>query len=87
MELTPESQRAVTLMGLAGLDQKAGRPDRARQWWAQAVPLLTRAVAQRPEDRQGWRDLGTVHAALGQPEEAAAAFARLVELTPSLIGP
>ena len=82
VELTPESQRAVTLIGLAGLDQKAGRPDRARQWWAQAVPLLTRAVAQRPEDRQAWRDLGTVHAELGQPEAAAAAFARLVELTP-----
>ncbi len=81
VELTPESQRAVTLMGLAELDQKAGRPDRARQWWAHAVPLLTRAVAQRPDDRQAWRDLGTVHAGLGQPE-AAAAFTRLVELTP-----
>ena len=82
VELTPESHRAVTLMGLAELDQKAGRPDRARQWWAQAVPLLTRAVAQRPDDRQAWRDLGTVHAELGQPEAAAAAFAKLVELTP-----
>jgi len=82
LDLTPESHRAVTLMELAALDQKAGRPDRARQWWAQAVPLLTRAVAQRPDDRQAWRDLGIVRAELGQPEESATAFTKLMELTP-----
>jgi tetratricopeptide (TPR) repeat protein len=82
LERTPESQRAQTLMGLAELDRKAGRPDRARGWWAQAVPLLTRADAQRPHDRQAWRDLGVTRAELGQPDAAATAFAQLLERTP-----
>jgi tetratricopeptide (TPR) repeat protein len=82
VELIPESHRGVTLMGLAELDRKAGRRDRARQWWAQAVPLLTRAVAQRPDDRQAWKELGIVRAELGQPAEAATAFTKLMELTP-----
>jgi tetratricopeptide (TPR) repeat protein len=82
LELAPESHRAVVLMNLAELDQKAGRLDRARHRWAQALEVLTRAVAQRPGDRQPWRALGIVRADLGQPEKAAAAFAKLLELTP-----
>ena len=73
---------AATLMGLARLDQKAGRPEQARQSWGQAAPFLTRAVEQRPDDRQAWKDLGIVRAELGQAEAAATAFARLMELTP-----
>ena len=72
---------AATLVGLARLDQKAGRSEPARQWWKQAASLLTRVVAQRPDDRQSWKDLGLVHAELGEPE-AAAAYARFLDLTP-----
>ncbi len=63
------------------LDQKAGRPERAREWWARAIPVLTRAVAQRPDDRQAWKELGIIRAELGQPE-AAAAFVGELDLLP-----
>jgi serine/threonine protein kinase/tetratricopeptide (TPR) repeat protein len=82
IELTPESDRAATLIDLARLDQKAGRLERARDWWAKAVRVLTPAVAQRPDDRQAWRDLGIARAELGQPDAATAAFAKLLDLTP-----
>ena len=51
---------AATLVGLARLDQMAGRPEQARQLWLQAAPFLTRVVEQRPDDRQAWKDLGIV---------------------------
>jgi serine/threonine protein kinase/tetratricopeptide (TPR) repeat protein len=73
---------AATLVGLARLDHKAGRPERARPLWLQAASLLSRIVGQCPDDRQAWRELGIVRAELGEPESAATAFARLVELTP-----
>ena len=82
LELTPESHRPAILTDLARLDQKAGRREQARRWWGEAVPLLTRAVAQQPDDRRAWKELGIVRAELGQPEEAAAAFAKLMDLTP-----
>jgi tetratricopeptide (TPR) repeat protein len=82
LELAPESHRAVVLMNLAELDQKAGRLERARHRWAQALEVLTRAVAQHPGDRQPWRALALVRAELGQPEEVAAAFTKVMELTP-----
>jgi tetratricopeptide (TPR) repeat protein len=81
LELTPESHRAVVLMDLAELDRNAGRLERARHWWAQALEVLTRAVARHPGDREPWRALGIVRAELGQPEEAAAAFTKLPVLT------
>ena len=37
---------------------------------------------QRPDDLQAWRDLGVVHANLGQADPAARAFTRVMELTP-----
>ena len=73
---------AATLVGLARLDQMAGRPEQARQLWLQAAPFLTRVVEQRPDDRQAWKDLGIVRAELGESEAAATAFARLLELAP-----
>ena len=44
--------------------------------------MLTQAVECRPTDRLAWQLLGLTHAGLDQPEEAAAAFARLMELVP-----
>jgi Flp pilus assembly protein TadD len=85
LELTPESHRAGVLMDLAELDQKAGRLERARHWWAQALSVLTRAVAQRPGDWQTWRALGIGRAELGQPEEATAAFTKFLELMPDSV--
>jgi serine/threonine-protein kinase len=79
--LAYQTDLAATLAGLARLDRKAGRPERARQSWGQALPILARAVERRPDDRLAWRDLGITRAELGQAE-AAAAFARLIELTP-----
>jgi tetratricopeptide (TPR) repeat protein len=81
---SPGSQTdlAETLMQLAELDWKAGRPDRARDWWAQAAPLLAQAVAQRPDDPRTLKDLVVIRAALGQAAAAATALARLLELTP-----
>jgi serine/threonine protein kinase/tetratricopeptide (TPR) repeat protein len=82
LELTPESDRPAIVIDLARLDQKAGRRDEARRWWGDAVPFLTRAVDQRPDDRRAWKDLGIARAELGQPEQAATAFARFLDLTP-----
>jgi len=82
VELTPESHRAATLTGLAELNQKAGRLEQARRWWGRVLPIRARAVEQRPDDRQAWKDLGIIHAKLGQPEAAATAFAKVMELAP-----
>jgi serine/threonine protein kinase/tetratricopeptide (TPR) repeat protein len=82
VELTPESHRAATLIDLAKLDQKAGLPDRARRWWTQAASVLARAVEQSPDDLRAWQDLGIARAELGQHDAAAAAFARVIDLTP-----
>ena len=61
---------------------KAGRAERAREWWGKALPMLAQAVERRPTDQQAWQLLGLARAGLGQPEEAATAFARLMELLP-----
>jgi tetratricopeptide (TPR) repeat protein len=45
---------AATLVGLAELDQEAGRPERVKEWSRQALPILTRAVEDRPIDRRAW---------------------------------
>jgi Flp pilus assembly protein TadD len=68
-------------MDLAEQSRKAGRLEQARQWWEKMLPIRAQAVAQRPEDRQARKELGIVRAELGQPEEAAA-FTKLMELTP-----
>ena len=73
---------AATMVALSEHARKACLAERARQWSGKALPMLTRAVAQRPTDRLAWQLLGLAHAGLGQPEEAAAAFARLMELVP-----
>jgi tetratricopeptide (TPR) repeat protein len=75
---------AATVMGLAEYDQKAGRAERARQWWAKALPILTQAVERRPTDRLAWQLLGLAHAGLGQSDKAVAAFVRLTDLVPEM---
>ncbi len=82
LELTPEFHRAAALIDLATLDRKAGRVEQSRRWWQKVLPIRARAVAQRPDDPKVWKDLGIVHAELGQPEAAATAFAKVMELTP-----
>ena len=73
---------AATMAGLAEHDRKAGRAERAKEWWGKALPMLAQAVERRPADRLAWQLLGLAQAGLGQPKEAAAAFARLMELVP-----
>ena len=73
---------AATMAGLAEHDRKAGRAERAKEWWGKALPMLAQAVERRPTDRLAWQLLGLAQAGLGQPKEAAAAFARLMELVP-----
>src|SRR5262249_3454282 len=80
LEADPESD--LVAGELAQLLQAAGRLVPARQWWEKVLPVRARAVAQRPDDRQAWKDLGIVRAELGQPDAAAAAFAKLMDLTP-----
>ena len=70
------------MAGLAEHEQKMGRAERAREWWERALPILTRATEHRPNDRLAWQLLGLAHAGLRQPEEAASAFARLMDLVP-----
>ena len=62
--------------------RRAADSEQARQWWDQALSVRTRAVAERPDDRQAWKELGIVRAELGQPEAAVTAFTKLVDLTP-----
>ncbi len=73
---------AATLVGLAEIDRRAGRAERAREWWGQALPMLTQAIESRPADRLAWQLLGLTHAGLNHPEQAARAFARLMEVLP-----
>ncbi len=80
--LVYQTDLASTLADLARLDQKAGRPEKAARSWRESARFLTRVVAQRPDDPKVWKDLGLVHAGLGQPEAAATAFARVMELMP-----
>ena len=65
-----------------GSTREAGRPEPAARSWRESARLLARVVAQRPDDRQAWKDLGIAHAELGERDDAATAFARLLELTP-----
>ena len=46
---------AATMVGLAEDDRKAGRAERAREWWGRALPMLTQAVECRPTDRLAWQ--------------------------------
>jgi tetratricopeptide (TPR) repeat protein len=73
---------AATMVGLAEHDRKAGCAERARQLWRKALPMLTQSVERRPTDRLAWQLLGLAHAGLGQPDQAATAFANLMELVP-----
>jgi tetratricopeptide (TPR) repeat protein len=73
---------AATMAGLAEHEQKMGRAERAREWWERALPMLSRATEHSPNDRLTWQLLGLAHAGLRQPEEAASAFARIMELVP-----
>src|SRR5205085_2572911 len=72
--LVDQSDLTSTLMGLAELSRRAGRLEQARQLWSKALPVLSRAVEQRPDERRAWKDLGTARAGLGQPDAAVAAF-------------
>jgi serine/threonine protein kinase/Flp pilus assembly protein TadD len=67
---------AYALSGLAALDQRAGRAERAEERWGQALRVLTRAAEAKPEERSLWVDLGQIHALLGRTSEAAAELAR-----------
>jgi serine/threonine-protein kinase len=80
--LADQLDLAATLMGLADLSQMAGRLEQARRWWSKALPLLTRGLEQRPDDRRSWKVLAATSARLGQRDAAIAAFTKLVELTP-----
>ena len=73
---------AATMAGLAEHDRRAGRDQRAKAWWGKALPILAQAAERRPADRLAWQLLGLAQAGLGQTKEAAAAFARLMELVP-----
>ena len=78
----PESSALFEVIGLARLDQTAGRLEQARQWWQKVLPIRARTAQQRPDDPQAWQDLGIVCAELGQREAAATTFVKLRELTP-----
>ena len=80
--LACQSDLASTIMDVADLNQKTGRLERIRELWHKALPILTRVVEQRPDDRQAWRDLGIARAGLGQTDAAVAAFTKLMGLTP-----
>ena len=73
---------AETMVGLAEHERKAGRAERVRQWWGKDLPMLTRAIERQPTDRLARQLLDLVHADLGQPDQAPAAFAKLMELVP-----
>ena len=77
-----QTELASTLIGLGDLDQKAGRPDDARRWWARAEPVLTRVAEKLPKDMALWRDLSRLHINLGRDDEAAADFEKILALTP-----
>ncbi|RMG16840.1 MAG: tetratricopeptide repeat protein [Deltaproteobacteria bacterium] len=50
--------------------------------WVTASRHLEQVVARDPEDLAAWLDLGIARRALGQAEEAEAAYARVLELDP-----
>ena len=87
VKANPENLRyqaglASTLVGLGDLDQKAGRLDDARRWWARAEPVLTRVAEKQPNDMAFWQDLSRLHINLGRDDEAAADFEKILALTP-----
>jgi serine/threonine protein kinase/Flp pilus assembly protein TadD len=50
--------------------------------YREALPLLARFTDRKPSDFRGWFARGMCHGALGQPADAAAAFAVCVALRP-----
>ncbi len=69
----PSDVSLLRIAGRAGVELAS--PD--------AVDQLRRVVELRPDDAEGWRDLGDALAAEGNKDEATAAFRRAVELDPS----
>ncbi len=83
MERAPDSDQVAIMTRLAELNQKAGRLEQARELLGKVLSIRTRNVERRPTDRLAWQAMGLAHAALGQPDQAATAFARLMELVPA----
>lgn len=57
----------------------------AREDWTAAAPLLSAALAVRPDWAKGHNNLGVALRELGQWNEAALSFARAADLDPTLI--
>jgi len=88
VDLTREQKRFDAMkitdpwLRLAAAYALNGCNDEASQCSSRALELRARTAAQRPDDREAWKNLGVVRAALGQREAAATAFAKFRELTP-----
>jgi tetratricopeptide (TPR) repeat protein len=72
---------AAVLTGLAELDRRAGRPDRARARLTRAESLLTQSVERGAGDLDPWLELGRARDGAGRTAEAAAAFAKALDLS------
>ena len=80
---TGNPDRAKLLAEFARRLAAGGQVPLAKAQFEKAQALYERMLEAEPEnDRQAWKELGIVRAELGQPEEAAAAFTKLMELTP-----
>ncbi len=80
---TGNPDRAKLLAEFARRLAAGGQVPLAKAQFEESQALYERMLEAEPEnDRQAWKELGIVRAELGQPEEAAAAFTKLMELTP-----
>ncbi len=73
---------AAEMKGTSSELRDAGQSALKRQDYTTAAALLQRAADQEPTTKEGWEQLGQAYAGLNQPEKAAAAFKKQVEVDP-----
>jgi serine/threonine protein kinase/tetratricopeptide (TPR) repeat protein len=78
LEIDPQSVEALTALG--GIYAEQGRE-------GEAIPLMRRAVAQAPNNETAWQMLGYSNYYAGLNDVAERAYARIIQLNPTLLQP